>query len=81
MTTWEYGYLKFHTDDSKRQAKLFFEGEEAKRYEGDQADLLSILNELGGRGWEAISHTYDFPSHGGEEAEQWMSILLMRSKS
>lgn len=81
MTAWEYGYLKFHTEESGRKAKLFFEGKEAKHYQGEQADLLSILNELGGRGWEAISHTYDFPSHGAEEDEQWMSILLKRSKS
>ena len=79
MPTWEYGYLKFHTDDDGRKAKLFFEGEQAKRYDGEEADLLAILNSLGQDGWDAISHTYDQSVEGVEE-QQWMSILLKRAK-
>ncbi len=77
--TWEYGYLKFHTGPDGRKAKLFFEGQEADRFAGDDADLLKILNDLGRQGWEAFSHTYDFDWNSHED-EQWMSILLKRAR-
>lgn len=76
---WEYGYLKFHTGPASRKAKLFFEGQEAARYGGDEADLLKILNDLGRQGWEAFSHTYDF-DFDSQDDEQWMSILLKRAR-
>lgn len=77
MTSWQYGYVKFHTDQTGRKAKIFFQGKPAQRYQGDEADLLAILNSLGAEGWEAISHTYDQSAEGVED-EQWMSILLKR---
>ncbi|MDX1601225.1 MAG: hypothetical protein R3191_06915 [Anaerolineales bacterium] len=76
-TQWEYGYLKFHTGTDGRKAKLFFAGEEAQHFSGDDADLLKILQDLGRDGWEAFSHTYDFDLEGHED-EQWMSLLLKR---
>lgn len=76
---WEYGYLKFHTGDNGRKAKLFFAGEEAQRFSGDEADLLKLLNDLGSKGWQAFSHTYDFEFNGSED-EQWMSLLLKRPR-
>jgi hypothetical protein len=79
MNTWQYAYLKFHTDESGRQAKLFFAGQPAVHYQGDEADLLKILDRLGADGWEAVSHTYDPPGSVSGDALQWMSILLKRA--
>lgn len=78
-TVWEYGYLKFHTGEDGRKAKLFFAEQEAERFEGEEADLLLLLDRLGRGGWEAFSHTYDFEIDG-EDDEQWMSILLKRPR-
>lgn len=79
MARWEYGYLRFHTDESGRRAKLFLPDGESNSYSGEQADLLELLNELGGQGWEAFSHTYDLPLNDDQEL-QWMSILLKRER-
>lgn len=79
MTSWQYAYLKFHTGDDGRQAKLFFADQPAVHYQGDEADLLKILDRLGQDGWEAISHTYDPPASGPGDPLQWMSILLKRA--
>jgi hypothetical protein len=78
MTAWQYAYLKFHAGAGGRQAKLYFADQPAARHEGDDADLLSLLNQLGEDGWEAVSHTYDPPGSGAGDDLQWMSILLKR---
>lgn len=77
-TKWEYGYLRFHTDESGRRAKLFLPDGTSHSYEGEGADLLALLNGLGADGWEAFSHTYDFAFDDDQDL-QWMSILLKRS--
>lgn len=78
MAKWEYGYLRFHTGESGRRAKLFLPAGESESFEGDRADLLALLNRLGREGWEAFSHTYDFALDDRQDL-QWMSILLKRA--